>query len=130
MQLSPQHYAHAWHRLLAQAGSKERAAVSKRMLKYLHRTNRLRWLPEILRRLGMLLERGQNAESVLVVSAREMSAAEADTLAAGVVGARAGSVTRRVESGLLGGVRIETANSRWDASLAATLKALQKRLTA
>lgn len=129
MQATPKQYAEAWYQLLAGRSAQKRSEATRRMLLHLYRNNRVRWLADIVRNMERLAHRASGAEAVTVRASRKLSAAEARQLAADVMGAPQASVAVRVDPLLLGGVQIETANHRWDLSLAARLAKLHNRLT-
>lgn len=128
MQITPGNVADAWHQALAESSAQKRKQISARFLGYLHRTNRLRWLPDIIRALEMRERRASGIEAVTVTSSRKLPAVHAHKLAKEVMGSAKTSITQTINPELLGGVRIETADNRWDLSLATRLNRAYNRL--
>jgi len=129
MQLTPRHYADAWHQLAASASAHKRKQASRRVLAHLYRTNRLHWLSDIVRELEAIEYRQSGAETVVVRTSRAMPRSQAEKLAKKVLGSKPLSVVQKITPELLGGVQIETTNTRWDASLATRLSRAYNRLT-
>lgn len=131
MKTSPKQFARAWHRALQQTDRAEWDAVSKRLLLLVQRQGHSRSLPVIKQ---LITEYDHAAHARIPVTVKTAHALDQQTLAAAVQrvlgsGVRA-DITTQIDPELLGGISIETKNSRWNMSLQAQLHQLVKTINA
>jgi len=125
MTITPKQYALTWYSLLQdKKASKE---INKKMLTHLYKTGRLSKLAEILRRLERIEESEQGIEHATVTSAYEMTDSQAQKLAKEILKTKV-TVSKEINTDLIGGVQIETKNKRWDLSIKNQLLSLSKQL--
>lgn len=128
MQITPRNVADAWQEALAESPAQKRKQISTRFLEHLYRSNRLSWLPAIIRALEMRERRTSGIEAVTVTSSHTLPAQLAHKLVKEVMGNAKTSITQAIDPELLGGVQIETADNRWDLSLRTRLNRAYNRL--
>ncbi|OJI07888.1 hypothetical protein BK004_00400 [bacterium CG10_46_32] len=129
MQLRAAQYAHAWHHLLKDAQAAKRKTISRRMLEHLYHNNRLGMLPAILRIMEDIEYQESGVEPVTVRSAGKLTKADAEQLVQKILKKKGTAITQKIDPNLLGGIQIETKNSRWDVSLSSKLQSAYNRLT-
>lgn len=105
-------------------GDKLDAAV-KAYVEFLASRKELHRLPSIEKELGRSWSRAQGFSKLAVESAHPISSAEVASIKKAAGGA---DVTVAVNPGLIGGARIQTESSLFDASIAGSLAQLKRQL--
>lgn len=128
MNAAPRHLGTAWYELLTETPARERKKITLGFLKMLHKQGALGMLPEIVRIMEDIEAARTGNVAVTVTAARDVDEAAVKKLATALVGEKSVRITRRKNEHVLGGVRIETKNKRWDLSIASALSQLRKQL--
>lgn len=127
MTITPKQYARAWYELMQD--KKTAKDASKKMLSHLHKNGRLSMLPEILRQMEDIERQASGIEQVTITSARELDANFVKKIVQNLLKTKEARIAQKIDPDLIGGVRVETKNKRWDLSIRSKLKLLEKALT-
>lgn len=124
MRLSPKIYAELWYSAMDGAAGAERDAVAKRFLSMIYGRGHWKWLAEIVRRVRELEQRKTGRVAVSVKTAHKLDANVVRSWVEKLLSNNNITIRQDVDPSLLGGVRVETENTRWDLSLRGKIQAL------
>jgi len=126
---TPKNYAKAWYQILKTAPKKEADLATEGILIKLYKSGRARWLPEILRLIDEM-ERAENGFlKVLVTCAHSIPDKQVTEFIMKNLPSKHYEVHTSVDPSLLGGLRIETSDTRWRISLGEKLNQLQRKIS-
>lgn len=128
MTATPRQYATAWYELLSGAPKREWKAITGSVLRWLHQQGEISLVPEILRAMEDIETARTGEISVTITGARSMGEGEMKKLVVTITGEASARITHKKNEHLLGGIRIETKNKRWDLSAQGALTQLRKRI--
>lgn len=123
MKASVKQHAIALYELLTEDGA-DVAAISQAFIQRLHTEGRLKELTEIVRAVEEVDYTARGVTPVTVRTAHEQDKSEMAKIVAELMDAQNVEVSAVVEPELLGGIQIETTNSRWDLSARGQLRSL------
>lgn len=129
MRISPKHYAQALYEALSEVTSEQRTEVIQNFLHMIHMRGQIKWLSEIVREVEELLRRESGEMHVNVTAAHDIDHKYISNTVQELVGDENIVMERQVDNSLLGGLRIETKDKRWDMSVRGQLRALALTLT-
>ncbi len=124
MKLTAKHYAQALYELSAEVDSPEKSKYMKKFLSTMYSRGHIKWLPTVVRELGLIEERASGITHVRVTTARESDSNEVKKIVQEAISEDNIELTTAVDPVLLGGMRIETRDKRWDLSVRGQLQAL------
>ncbi|MBI2415351.1 MAG: F0F1 ATP synthase subunit delta [Candidatus Kerfeldbacteria bacterium] len=128
MKITPKYYAQTWLERLQQQPADQWPELSLGLLRELQRRNRIKWLPEIVRLLEEQLHRQAGITPLRVTSAQPLSPAVIEQCVEKLFPISRVMLTQQHDSAVVGGIRLETANQRWDFSLRQQLNQLANTL--
>jgi F0F1-type ATP synthase delta subunit len=126
MNITAKQYAQAWYELLQD--KKTSKQVNKKMLAHLYAKGKLSKLSDILRSLEEIEHLSRGIEHAVVTTAHEITDTQAKKLAKEILKTDA-IISKKIDAELIGGVKIETKNKRWDLSIKSQLLSLSKQIT-
>ena len=129
MKYTPETYAAAWYQVLVDAPRDKRAALSHAMLSHMNARGHLSWIAQIVARMEQLEHERTGVEQVMVQTAHDIDQKTIMSAVFGVLGRQNINLRFMVDPALIGGMRIETQNNRWDLSIRGSLTELKKQLT-
>lgn len=121
-------YAAAWYELLAASPKREWKGITSHFLKTLHSRGELGLLPEIIRATEEKEALETGIAPVTVTAARAIDPETVKKIVAAITGEKKPAITQIVDAEVLGGIRIETKNRRWNLSVSGALGQLRKQL--
>lgn len=128
MQAGIRHYAQAWHEALKTADSKDQSLISRRMLRRLQMEGRLSWLSRIVVQVQSIEDAELGIVDVRVRVAIKASSEQIKPIVADLLKIDDMRLTIEEESGLMGGMIVQTSDYRWDISMRKQLSDLKKAL--
>lgn len=126
--VTPKHYAVALYDVLQDAEEKSRSSIVRRFLQQLYQAGKLRLLPAITTAFEQLHHARMHTTPVHVSTTQALPA---DTIQQELIRLFPQEkivVTTSVNPAVVGGMLVETANQRWNISLAGQLEALANSL--
>lgn len=129
MKISSKQYAQAWYEQLQSSTETDWDTVSSALLQIMRQHNDLKLLPEVVRLVEVFHYQQQNVTPVTVTSAQALSPAVIEQAIEAVLPVSRVAIHTAIDSQLIGGVRLETLNQRWDISLRKQLNLLANSLT-
>lgn len=128
MKITSAQYARAWWDALHGATDDTWDAISRNFLAYLREHGEMKKIAEIQRRIQLLDQQQRGVISVCVRSAHHLNEETLNRVLTQVMGNAHVEITSILDPNLIGGVRIETENRRWDISLQGGINQLKKTL--
>jgi len=128
MQLTPLHYAQAWYEALQEAKPEQQEQISQAMLRRLQREGKLNLLGQIIDAIKDLEAKKSNKAFVTATTAHAIDEKELVALAKDLFEVEEVELTVQSDKSLLGGVVLETKNTRWDLSTKNQLEQLKSSL--
>lgn len=128
MRVSPPQYAQALIELLTDATPAERTQRSQQFLQTLYKKGELKLLSEIVRHVEQLDDQQRGVLPVHITFGRTHKPAMIAHALSSVLPKKRLRVTTQVDEGAVGGVRVETQNTRWDISVSGQLAQLRTAL--
>lgn len=129
MKATAKQYAQAWYSSLKDASPEDMDAISERFLDHLRDSGNMKMLSDVLMHMEAIETAEQGLETVTIRSAHELEQPVIEDILSKVLGKTTAAVNKVVDESLLGGVQVETENTRWDLSLRGQLRKLQNQLT-
>lgn len=129
MKITAKQYAHAWYAALEAAPKDQWDDISQRFLQHIHSYGFMKQLPHIQYLIERLEYQKKGVTPVLVRSAHTINADILQAVISQVIGDIPVDIRLIEDPLVIGGVKIETENSRWDMSLHGELRQLKKTLT-
>lgn len=129
MKITAKQYAHAWHEQLQATTSADWDAISQAVLETIHQHGDLKLLPEVVRLVEALHYKQNDITPITVTSAQTLSPAMLEQAVETALPVSRVAIQTAINPHLIGGVRLETLNQRWDISLRKQLNALANSLT-
>lgn len=129
MRVSPTQYATALFELLQRAPAAEHQKLMQQFLKNLYNEGKLKILPDILRAVEQLDYAKKGVVPVTVTTARTVDAAMIQETLKSLLPNQPTEVNAVIDESLIGGMRVETQDKRWDVSVSGQLKQLKNALT-
>lgn len=130
MRISPQQYATAWYTALKQSPRSEWEAISNSVIRTVHRQGKLKWLSGIVHAVEQFENADNGTTSVTVRLAHAQDSAVVQNLVKEILNETNVRISTVVDPELIGGAQVETENTRWDLSLRAQLRNLEKTINA
>lgn len=129
MHISSKHYAQALYGALSEANIDQRSEMIRNFLHIIHMRGHIKWLNEIVRDVEELMEKESGLVTVDVTAAHNVDDSYINTTVKELVSSDSIVINRHVDNSLIGGLRIETKDKRWDVSVRGQLRALELKLT-
>lgn len=129
MRVSPTQYATALFELLSDAPAAKHQKLMQQFLNNLYNEGKLKILPDILRAVEQLDYAKKGVVPVTVTTARAIDAAMIQETLKSLMPNQATEVSIVIDESLIGGMRVETQDKRWDVSVTGQLKQLKNALT-
>lgn len=129
MRLTPKYYAQAWFAALQEQPTTAWSGISGRALQHIHDHGHVKWLPDIVRSMSQLEHQAAGTIPVTIRTAHPIADSLAQQLVAAVLPTATPVITQQLSKQMIGGVQIETAHQRWDASVRGQLQRLAQTLT-
>lgn len=118
----------AWYTTLKDATHEKWDSISQKYLEYIHHNGYLKLLPEIERIMKKLEQDESGITAVIVKSAHRLQKRDVQKQVERCLKGTSVEISTMVEPSLIGGIRIETEDKRWDLSLKAQLHSLKKTI--
>lgn len=128
MRVSPKQYAQALIELLTDATHAERTERIQQFLQTLYHKGELKLLSEIVRHVERLDDQQRGVLPVQVTIAQTHTPAVIAHALSSVLPKKRLRVTTQIDERVVGGVRVETQDSRWDISVSGQLAQLRAAL--
>jgi F0F1-type ATP synthase delta subunit len=128
MQLTPKHYAQAWFELSHSADKKDQSAINHKMIKLIYKNGHASWLYKIVSAIEIIETKTTGQENVKIISACGLEDKLADKIAVDVLKNKKLHIQQSKNNSLIGGLIIETQNTRWDLSVRGRINQLTKHL--
>lgn len=129
MRISSKHYAQALYGALSEASADKRSEVVRNFLHMIHMRGHIKWLNEIIGDIEDIMERESGVVTVNVSAAHDIDDTYITATVKQLITGENIVINRSVDDSLLGGLRIETKDKRWDVSVRGQLRALALTLT-
>lgn len=130
MRATTEQLAHAWYNALtAENNTEKRSEISDKFLQYVYRGGDMKNLSEIVRHMQQLERENSHIDSVTLTSAHPLSDEQQKDILKKIFGERTMRVTTATDESLIGGVQVETQNTRYDMTIKSHLKQLENALT-
>ncbi|MBI2411132.1 MAG: F0F1 ATP synthase subunit delta [Candidatus Kerfeldbacteria bacterium] len=129
MRITAKQYACALFELLQDAPHDQWGTLSQGFLLRIYKRGETKLLPEILRYVDELQHQAAGTVPVTVTSAHTIDASVIEQALAKLLPHTAIDLNQRIDEQLIGGIRVETPNTRWDLSVHGQLHAIQQTLT-
>lgn len=128
MQLTAKQYAQGLRSALIEVEGEKRETIVTNFLRRLYAEGKLKMLAEIVRHIELLEQKYSNVQRVRITSAHEHSDEEVQQFITQIISDKELVLEKVVDTNLIGGIRIETADKRWDLSVHGQLQSLIHRL--
>lgn len=128
MRITPKQYAQAWQSQLHSAPRNTWDAIAQSMMELIRRNGHMKWINEILR----LVEKEEMAAAkkipVTATMAHPMTTTQIEKHIAQLMPNCTPAITAVTNPSLIGGLCIETEDTRWNCSLQAQLASMAKTI--
>lgn len=128
MHVSEKQLALAWYNSLNNQPFESWSDICDIYLDYIHRSGRLKSLPRIVDYIAQMQEKTTGLTEVVITTAHDLNQDVTELAVQKILGTLAVAEHHETDQRLLGGMRIETRNKRYDFSLQGKLHALSKTL--
>jgi F0F1-type ATP synthase delta subunit len=119
---TPKQYALAWYELLSSSSHNQWKKITTSVLYHLYKNGRISWLPEIT----TLMEQ---YERITITSTSKLDTALTKKIINKLLPDKKVIITEKLDPYILGGVKVETQNQRWNLNLRSQLALLFKKLS-
>ena len=128
MKLNAKQYATAWYQQLTTLTETDWPSLSDAMLHEIVRRGDMKLLPEVTRRVQDLYYKEQSLTPVTVTTAQLLPKAVIEQTVEKFFPLSRVALTTTEDVAMLGGIKVETRNQRWDMSLKRQLEQLANSL--
>ena len=128
MRATAKQYADAWYEQLKDSPADQWDTISNNMLTIIRQDGNMRMLTDILRLAEERQLHDQGKTAVTVRSAYPMDEQEAKEAVASLLPDTEAVITSVTDPELIGGIQVETKNTRWDMSLRGQLRSISKSI--
>ena len=129
MQIDSRMYAQAWYEALKASDKKEWPTISQNLLRRLQTEGKLSWVPNIERQVIEFTLEEAGITQASVKTAHPLSEKKISSLLSEFLGDAKLELSISQDPELIGGLIIETQDSRWDLSIKSSLSQLKRKLT-
>ncbi len=130
MRATAQQYAQAWYGALTESPATEWDGISQSFMKHMHHKGDMGMVSEVQRIIALLEREDKGIVRVVVRTAHVLDEQTITDAIRRVFGGTEVAVETVIDETIIGGLQIETDDSRWDLSLRGQLRALEQQLTA
>lgn len=128
MRITPKQYAQAWRSQLLETPREQWENISHSMMELIRRNGHTRWFNEITRLVEKEELLAAKKTPVRVTSAHEITATQLEKHLKQVMPQITPAVTAVTDPSLIGGLCVETEDTRWNCSLLGQLESLAKTI--
>lgn len=128
MKASPRHYAQALYLVLSESTPAERSKTIQEFLTRLYAQGDLKTLSEIVRIVDEMEQAATGTLRVTVATAHELDIEVLTPLVKKIISGEDVIIETELDSELIGGMRLETKDHRWDLSARGQLQQLAYQL--
>lgn len=127
--ITPKHYAQAWYSALTEATPEQWSTISNQFLEYIYKSGHLHWLTTIVAFIEQTDYAARGVQPVRVETARTLPHDTVQYYLHQLFPQGNLEVHTTVNDDLLGGLRVETANHRWNISMRGQLQQLAQNFS-